>query len=127
MFFAHITMFRKRKVIYRFFFRSTHHGALVMSGRLQSWTQSVPMLTFFFQLFLNQVRDQVIKSIFNLTLSAGVRCHERIKRIDKCDDIRLILEELKRNNCPIDDVTPNGKTNLVIIFRRKCNHFFVSF
>ena len=57
VFCSHHHVPKERKVIYRFFFRSTHHGALVMSGRLQSWTQSVPMLTFFFQLFLNQVRE----------------------------------------------------------------------
>ena len=41
--------------------------------------------------------------------SAGVRCHERIKRREKCEDIQLILDELRNNNCPIDSVTPKGQ------------------
>merc|ERR1712223_1159506 len=38
--------------------------------------------------------------------STGIRCQERIKHLDITEDVKLIFEELKRNNCPIDDIEP---------------------
>merc|ERR1711970_11282 len=52
--------------------------------------------------------DFLLEIIFK---STGVRCHERIKRQSNtaCDNIQLILDELRLNKCPIDDhVTPTG-------------------
>ena len=40
---------------------------------------------------------------------AGIRCQERIKRKDAVEDVGLIFEELKRNNCSIDDIQPQCK------------------
>ena len=41
-----------------------------------------------------------------IDILAGIRCQERIKRQDPVEDVELIFEELKRNNCSIDDIQP---------------------
>ena len=44
-----------------------------------------------------------------IDILAGIRCQERIKRQDPVEDVGLIFEELKRNNCSIDDIQPQCK------------------
>ena len=46
--------------------------------------------------------------------SAGIRCHERIKGQSQSQDIELILEELNRNQCQTNDITPKGKNRTQI-------------
>ena len=102
----------KKKSDLSFFFQVYSSWCAGHVGKITKLDSECANVDFLLSIIFKSSEKVIERSNLSLiALSAGVRCHERIKREGKVEDIRLMLEELKRNNCPIDDVTPNGKTD----------------